>query len=307
MTDFTFQVPVTLFEKADAPKGQKRRIGGVISTETPDRQGEIVLQKGLDFSEFIQSGWFNDNHSKETTDGKLGYPVSVKHFQKGEKLPNGSKAPSNAHWVEGYLLENWGPADKLWEFGKSLQDTGRSLGYSVEGRIHRRIGPKTVFKKSAKGDGGTWVGNTVAKASVRNVAVTDCPVNIETGLELLTKSLQESEEVEIELGDLEGRISTLEKALTMGPPSETAPEGPQTGEGAAAVHAKESLEQDKNKKGKKKEEEDDEDDKKKTKLDKSLTYEAATNWIRERRPNLTAGATGRLLHLIQALKAQGRL
>ena len=39
---FAFEVPVSLFEKADAPKGQQRRIGGIITTESPDRQGEIV-------------------------------------------------------------------------------------------------------------------------------------------------------------------------------------------------------------------------------------------------------------------------
>lgn len=308
-TPFHFEVPVSFFEKADAPKGQKRRIGGIISTENPDRQGEVVLQKGLDFGDFIKSGWLNDNHSKETSEGKLGYPVSVSHFQKGAKLPNGEAAPANAHWMEGHLLENWAPADKIWKLGKSLQDTGRSLGFSVEGRIHRRIGEKTVFKKSADGK-GKWVGNTVARASVKNVAITDCPVNVQTGLELLSKSMIEAEgPVElIDSAEVDARLEALEKALTMGPPSEKAPEGPTSGaEGGAAVQAKESLEKDP---VKPKKDDDDDDDRKKKKpepMGKSLSYEDATALVQKLRPGMTPAAAGRFLQLTQALKAQGRL
>ena len=312
---FHFEVPISLFEKADAPEGQKRRIGGIISTESPDRQGEIVLQNGLDFQPFLKGGWLNDNHSKATAEGILGYPVDVKHFKKGEVLPTGEKAPTNGHWMEGYLLDNWEPADKIWKLGKALQDTGRRLGYSVEGRIHRRIGPKNVFKKSADGKGGKWVGNTVAKASVQNVAVTNCPVNTDTSLEVLAKSLEAMEVAEPT--ELEARVTVLEKAMTMGPPSASAPVGPKTGEGAAAVQAKESLERDPKKDEaatKKKLEElgEDEDEAPKKEdeeepANKSLTYAEATEWIREKRPEMTPAQAGRLLQLTQALKTKGRL
>jgi hypothetical protein len=88
--------------------------------------------------------------------------------------------------------------------------------------------------------------------------------------------------------------------MTMGPPSVTPPEGPVTGEGAAAVHAKESLEQD----------EDEEKKKRKAlreNLDKSLTYDEATAWVRERYPGLRPMQVGRLLELTRALKMKGRL
>lgn len=297
---FHFEIPVRFFEKADAPPGQSRRIGGVISTEHPDRQGETVLARALDFSPFLQSGWLNDNHSKKTAEGILGYPEQVKQFKKGETLPDGKTADQAGHWMEGYLLENWEPADRIWELGKALQKTNRRLGFSVEGAIHRRIGPKTVFKKSADGKDGKWVGNTVAKATVRNVAVTNCPVNTNTSLEVLAKSIEAMETAEPT--DLEARVAMLEKAMTMGEPSVTKPTGPVTGEGAAAVHAKESLEQD-----------DDEDEKKKKSkalrenLDKSLSYDEATSWVRERYPGLRASQIGKLLELTRALKLKGRL
>jgi hypothetical protein len=295
---FEFEVPVNFFEKADAPAGQSRRIGGVITTEHPDRQGEKVLQNGLDFQPFIQSGWLNDNHSKKTAEGILGYPVDVQHFKKGQTYPDGEVAKANSHWVEGYLLEGWKPADEIWNLGKALQKTNRRLGFSVEGSIHRRIGPRTIFKKSADGKNGEWVGNTVAKATVRNVAITNCPVNTSTKLEILAKSLQAVEAAEPD--ELEERVAKLEKTLTMGPPSATKPEGPVTGEGAGAVHAKESLEQD-----------DEEEEKKRKKLreqlDKSLTYEQATAWVQSRYPGLSPAQIGKFLALTTALKKKGRL
>jgi hypothetical protein len=297
---FDFEVPIRFFEKADAPPGQSRRVGGVVSTEHPDRQGETVLARALDFSPFLESGWLNDNHSKKTAEGILGYPETVKQFAKGETLPDGKVAKKPGHWVEGYLLENWEPADKIWELGKALQKTNRRLGFSVEGTIHRRIGPKTVFKKSADGKSGKWVGSTVAKATVRNVAVTNCPVNTATKLEILSKSIEALEAAEPD--DLEARIAMLEKAMTMGPPSVTPPEGPVTGEGAAAVHAKESLEQD----------DDDEEKKKKRKalrenLDKSLTYDEATAWVQKRYPGMSPAQIGKFVELTRALKTKGRL
>ena len=178
---FSFEVPVTFFEKADAPEGKQRRIGGIITTDAPDRQGEVVLQEGLDFSDFTANGWFNDNHSKDT-DGIVGYPEIVKKFKKGEELPNGEKSKTAGHWAEGYLLKT-DRGNKIWELGQALQGTGRRLGFSVEGKIVKRDGSRTIAKKS---DDGTtqWVGNRIAKAVVRNVAVTNCPVNQETGLEI---------------------------------------------------------------------------------------------------------------------------
>lgn len=297
---FNFEVPVNFFEKASAPPGQQRRVGGIISTESPDRQGEIVLQKGLDFGDFIKNGWFNDNHSKDT-DGIVGYPEAVQFFQKGEVLPNGKQAPSPGHWAEGYLLEGHDRADKIWKLGKSLQGTGRSLGYSVEGNIHRRIGPKTIFKKSQKGK-GTWVGNTVAKATVRNVAVTSCPVNVETGLDLLTKSLQVAESADLD--SFEERLESLEKALAMGTATGiNPPAGPQTGEGAGQVITGQSLERKGdprlNEKKKKKDEEEE--------TKKSLSDAECIEWFQARVPFATLQQAARFVQLTKALKGQSRL
>lgn len=241
---FQFEVQADFFEKADAEAGKRRRIGGVISTESPDRQGETVLADGLDFSDWTKNGWYNDNHSKET-DGIIGYPEYVKSFHRGQKLPNGQIADKNGHWAEGYLLGTE-RANKIWDLGKALQGTGRRLGFSVEGKIIRRAGPKTIAKKAEDG-GIEWVGNRIAKALVRNVAVTNCPVNTDTGLEILARSISAVELADPD--DLEARLGVLEKAMAMGPAQPTVPvalRGPQTGVGAGAVTTPKDLESDEN-------------------------------------------------------------
>lgn len=237
---FQFEVPVTFFEKAGEEPGKRRRIGGIISTEAPDRQNETVLADALVLDDFLKAGWFNDNHSRDT-DGIVGYPEATRKFKKGEQLPNGEKAKHAGHWAEGYMLGTE-RANKIWELGKALQGTGRRLGFSVEGKILARTGPKTIVKK---GDDGQpqWVGERIAKAVVRNVAITNCPVNTDTGLEILTKSLEAFKHTDPD--DLEARVKVLEKMMAMGHPIPGHKfNGPQSGEGAGQVLAPQSLEHD---------------------------------------------------------------
>ena len=83
MSDFKLEFEASFFEKAGEDK-DKKWIGGIASMETKDQQAETLIQKGLDFSKFLQVGWFNDNHSK-ATDAILGYPTEAKYFSKGTK------------------------------------------------------------------------------------------------------------------------------------------------------------------------------------------------------------------------------
>lgn len=299
---FQFEVQASFFEKAGAPTGQGRRIGGIVTTERPDRQGEVVLSKGLLWDDWVKNGWFNDNHAK-STDGIVGYPDAVAYFEKGATLPDGTQAPANGFWAEGYLLEGHEPSDKIWKLGKALQGTGRKLGFSVEGSIHRRVGPKTVFKKSADGTRGSWVGNTIAKATVRNVAVTNCPVNTDTGLDILAKSLEAASSAEPT--DFEARLVVLEKALAMGTPTGiNPPPGPQVGEGAGQVITGQSLERKGDPRFNEKKKKD-EDEKEETK--KSFTEAEAMAWFCRRVPGSNPMQAWRFVQLTKALKGQGRI
>lgn len=280
---FHFEMPMSVFEKAGAPAGQRRRIGGIASIETKDRQDEVVLARGLDFSDFRDNGWFNDNHSK-ATDGVVGYPEETRMFKAGERLPDGQVAPAPGHWVEGYLLEGHPPADRIWGLAQSLQKTKRRLGFSVEGRVVKRGG---IHKSGGK---------LIAKAKVRNVAVTNCPVNTVAKMDILIKSLQVADASE---------ATDIEKALGMGdvPAGNAAPVGPQTGMGAGQVITGQSLEKKKKpprvvEAGSTNEDEDDKKDAK-----KSMPYESAIHWVMGRLPNATRTQARRVVDLTLKRKA----
>lgn len=190
-TEFRLHAPLSFWLEKSAPGPLQKRFGGLISTEIKDKQKETVLQHGLDFSDFLKDGWFNDNHTKETA-GPVGTPIkkAIKVYEKGAKLPDGKTAPNRGTWAEGYLLNNrraaeiWDFAQDLNEFNAELAKAGefdamRSLGFSIEGSIRRRAGPDR---------------KVIAEAGVRNVAITNAPVNPEASLSLLVKAIQEIEE-----------------------------------------------------------------------------------------------------------------
>lgn len=164
--NFHFEFAIETFEKASAGPGRERRIGGIVSTDHLDQQQEILLQEGLDFAPFLKSGWFNDNHSKETG-AAVGYPERAEL----RTLPDGRKG----WYVEGYLLDN-PRANSIWDLATSLERSGagRHLGFSVEGQILDRD-PSNPGR--------------VRKAIVREVAITRCPINDNTQLSVLAKSL----------------------------------------------------------------------------------------------------------------------
>lgn len=166
---FSFDIECDVFEKARPDGGTGRYIGGFVSTDHMDRQGETLIQKGLDFNPFLTRGWFNDNHDS-TTDALVGYPTSAEL----RKTDDGREG----WYVEGELLAGDGTtrADRLWGLARNLQKTGggRKLGFSVEGKILDRD-PKNP--------------KLVRKAEVHEVAITRCPVNTKTSLDVLAKSL----------------------------------------------------------------------------------------------------------------------
>ena len=78
--DFRFHIPLTAWQKSG--EDNPLRIGGIVSTDDLDRQQEVILQDGLDFSPFLAHGWFNDNHGQKTGD-VLGYPTGAMRVHKG--------------------------------------------------------------------------------------------------------------------------------------------------------------------------------------------------------------------------------
>lgn len=162
--NFHFDIDCEVFEKSDV-EGRDWKIGGIVSTDSMDRQQEVILQDGLDFRPFLKSGWFNDNHSQDT-DAVLGYPTCAEL----RALPGGGRG----WYVEGYLLKGTDRAQRIFELAKALQKSNRKLGFSVEGKI---------LERDEKNP------NVVRKAIVREIAITRCPINPDTALSVLAKSM----------------------------------------------------------------------------------------------------------------------
>lgn len=156
--------------KADAAeaKTNKAPIGGIISTDVVDLQGDQILQSGCDWSYFLKRGWFNYEH-KPGAENIVGIPKAVKPVT----LEGGKQGTR----VEGFLLLDRPRASEVYEAAKAIQKSGegRSIGFSVEGQVLKRdpTNPKIV-----------------TKARILNVSVTAHPVNPDARLEVLARSLE---------------------------------------------------------------------------------------------------------------------
>jgi len=165
---FSVYVPWRILKAADEAEPMTARIGGIVSTDKIDQQGEAVLQKGIDWSYFLSKGWFNHEH-QPGPENILGYPESVVY--------DDSTGVARTR-VEGVLTLAKSKAREVYETAMALQKAGaaRSLGFSVEGSVTAREGKKIVG------------------ARVLNVAITAHPVNPDARLEVLARSLMATQD-----------------------------------------------------------------------------------------------------------------
>jgi len=138
------------------------RIGGIVSTEELDQQGDRLLQKGIDWSYALSKGWFNYEHAAGP-DNVLGHPETVV-----ESIHKGHPATR----IEGVLYLHKPKAREIYETAVAMakSQTDRRLGFSVEGQVKAREGDRIIQSK------------------VLNIAITAHPVCAEARLDVL-KSL----------------------------------------------------------------------------------------------------------------------
>jgi hypothetical protein len=166
---FSTWSPVEINKSEDS----RAKIGGIISTEVVDQQGDVILQDGMDFSYFLDKGWFNYEH-KQGAANIVGCPSSVKPV-----TVDGKKATR----VEGYLMTDKALARELLSTAKAISkaDLPRELGFSVEGQVLSRD------KQNP---------HIITRAKILNVAITSAPVNPDAKLELLARSLMAGESMD---------------------------------------------------------------------------------------------------------------
>ena len=164
---FSLWVPFSVIEKA-RPNAEKAeslvgRIGGIVSSESRDFQGERILQKGIDWSYFLKYGWFNYEHM-QGPENVLGHPEKV-------SLTTSDGKPATK--VEGVLYLHKPQARKVFETAVAMQKAGapRRLGFSIEGKKQECLG------------------QDIMKSRVLNVAITAHPVNPDGRLEIIAKAM----------------------------------------------------------------------------------------------------------------------
>lgn len=158
----------------------------IASTPDKDREGQTLIQKGLDFSPFIEHGEFNFNHISTSLTG----------------VPTGKKAWfENGIWkCQGEIIgglpiaENY-KTDQMVEQHNTLRKSGhlRGLCVSVEGKV------KDLSK----------CGRFVRKAVVYNIAHTFRPQNPNCTLSMLAKAFNG----ETEVLKRDGAYDEMQKAL----------------------------------------------------------------------------------------------
>jgi hypothetical protein len=143
------------------------RIGGLVSAQTVDQQDETLAQDGVDWSYFLDKGWFNYEHAAGP-DNILGHPERV--------TPTTTSDGEPATRVEGVLYLAKAKAREIWETAQAMKKAGgsRQIGFSVEGQVIER---DPSDKKR------------ILKSRVLNVAVTAHPVHPDARLEILARSL----------------------------------------------------------------------------------------------------------------------
>ena len=142
------------------------KIGGIISSDSPDMQGDIIDQDGLDFSYFMKRGYINYEH-QQGMNNIVGRPISVNKVNIGNGV---------ATKIEAELYMNLPLSQLVYKTMKDLKEAGdtRKLGFSIEGQVLARdkINPKII-----------------RKSRVLNVSVCALPQNADATLELLARSM----------------------------------------------------------------------------------------------------------------------
>ena len=201
---------------AEIQKGENGsyKIAGLASTESFDKQGEKIMQKGIELSPIDEGrGFLNFDHSNKPEDliGTL----------------DGYKKDSNGLFIQGTLFKGHQRAEAIKAIMEGLKEKPNgAIGLSVEGAILERdpVNPKII-----------------KKCEIKNVAVTFNPVNTDTYAKLV-KSMEsanlefnatkENLHLDSENDQFEGEEATftatqiveiVQKALSLSPNQADAP------------------------------------------------------------------------------------
>lgn len=150
-----FELVAKSGDDGNRPLGEIR---GVTSSEIRDLDGEIIVQKGLDFTDALESGFLTHEHPLGSLN-IVGFPTSI---EPTTVTKSGKDYIATALSGSIYLDDKIGKS--LWEKAVTMQKAGgqRALGLSIEGRM----------KPGAKKRGGYVDG-----IRVKSIAISSQPRN----------------------------------------------------------------------------------------------------------------------------------
>jgi hypothetical protein len=164
---FRSWVPFDVLEKgADDEADGVASIRGVATSERTDKDGDIIIQKGIDWDEFTKSGFLTYEHPLGAAN-IVGEPRKIERSEV-QGFP--------ATILEGALYRSDPLGKMLISKARSMQKAGgnRRLGFSIEGHVRQRD-PDAP--------------NRVTKSIVRSVAITPVPKNEDSWFEPIAASL----------------------------------------------------------------------------------------------------------------------
>jgi len=146
--------------KSEAGDDDDRLIRGLASCEEIDADGEVVLQKGMDCTPCLNSGYVNWDHLSGP-ENLIGIPVKIEIAEiQSHPIMKKSGLKGMGMYAESRLLRGHSRANAVWELFKSLEGTDRKLAYSIQGSVLERSGP---------GD------KVLTKSAIRHLAITHQP------------------------------------------------------------------------------------------------------------------------------------
>lgn len=170
--EILFEMPVALELTKSGDEEPKRCVKGFGSTASEDKDLEKTIMHGMDYQPLKDDGFINYDHQRKILANGVRVPMII-------GFPTDVVMKSEGLWIEGQLLsgdpmlsEQMRLANEMWELGIALKKAGggRSLAYSIEGKVLEQRGNKLV--------------KTVANA----VALTHKPVNSDCTVEVFMKS-----------------------------------------------------------------------------------------------------------------------
>lgn len=171
MEDFTFYMP--LMKSENTSDEDDRLIRGMASCEEMDAQGEVVLQKGMDCSPALKSGFLNWDHMPGP-ENLIGIPVKIEIADiQNHPIMQKSGLKGVGCYAEGKLLTGHPRADAVWSLLRSLKGTERQLAWSIQG---------SVLERSGRGN------SVLTRSVIRHLAITHQPVQTRSFAEI-AKSL----------------------------------------------------------------------------------------------------------------------